>query len=117
MDGDFLPEIVCEGGGQSCSLAIPPLTEHFHPDALPGNREEECGLFGDITDDNDDDDDTEEDSPSDDDDDYFDKDNGTCEVLQNDAALDVFLTNELASLPPSVMRDYYELGKVQNTVL
>ena len=40
-----------------------------------------------------------------------------CEVLQNNAALDVFLTNELASLPPSVMRDYYELGEVQNTVL
>ena len=36
--------------------------------------------------------------------------------MQNDAALDVFLTNELASLPPSVMHDYYELGKVQNTV-
>ena len=33
------------------------------------------------------------------------------------AALDVFLTNELASLPPSVMHDYYELGKVQNTIL
>ena len=28
-----------------------------------------------------------------------------------------FLTNELASLPPSVLRDYYELGKAQNTVL
>ena len=70
-------------------------------------------LFGDITDDGGEDD-TEEDSPSDD---YFDEDNGTCEVLQNDAALDVFLTNELASLPPSVLRDYYELGKVQNTVL
>ena len=37
--------------------------------------------------------------------------------MQNDAALDVFLTNELASLPPSVMHDYYELVKVQNTVL
>ena len=37
--------------------------------------------------------------------------------LQNDAALVVFLTNELASLLPSVLRDYYELGKVQNTVL
>ena len=115
MDGDFLPEVVREGGGQSCSVAIPPLTERFHPDALPGNREEERALFGDITDN--DDDDTEEDSPSDDDDDYFDEDNGTCEVLQNDAALDVFLTNELASLPPSVMHDYYELSKVQNTVL
>ena len=56
----------------------------------------------------------QEDSPSDD---YFDEDNGTCKVLQNDAALDVFLTNELASLPPSVLRDYYELGKVQITVL
>ena len=31
--------------------------------------------------------------------------------LQNDAALDVFLTNELASLLPSVLRDYYELVK------
>ena len=89
--------------------------ERFHPDALPGNHEEECALFGDITDN--DDDDTEEDSPSDDDNDYFDEDNGMCEVLQNDAALDVFLTNELASLLPSVMCDYYELGKVQNTVL
>ena len=68
------------------------MTERFHPDALPGIREEECALFGDITDN--DGDDTEEDSPSDDDDDYFDEDNGTCEVLQNDAALDVFLTNE-----------------------
>ena len=116
MDGDFLPEVVLEGGGQSCSVAVPPLTERFHPDALPGIREEERALFGDITDN--DGDDTEEDSPSDDDDDdYFDEDNGTCEVLQNDAALDVFLTNELASLPPSVMHDYYELGKVQNTVL
>ena len=53
MDGDFLPEVVREGGGQSCSVAIPPLMERFHPDALP----------------------------------------------------------------PSVMRDYYELGEVQNTVL
>ena len=34
MDGDFLPEVVHEGGGQSCSVAIPPLMEHFHPDAL-----------------------------------------------------------------------------------
>ena len=91
------------------------MTEHFHPDTLPGICEEERALFGDITDN--DGDDTEEDSPSDDDDHYFDEDNGTCEVLQNDAALDVFLTNELASLPPSVMHDYYELGKVQNTVL
>ena len=115
MDGDFLPEVVREGGGQSCSVVVPALTERFHPDALPGIREEERALFGDITDN--DDDDTEEDSPSDDDHDYFDGDNGTCEVLQNDAALDVFLTNELASLPPSVMHDYYELGKVQNTVL
>ena len=115
MDGDFLPEVVPEGGGQSCSVAIPPLTERFHLDALPGIREEEHALFGDITDN--DGDDTEEDSPSDDDDDYFDEDNGTCEVLQNDAALDVFLTNELASLPPSVIHDYYELGKVQNTIL
>ena len=115
MDGDFLPEVVLEGGGQSCSIAIPPFREPFHPDALPGIHEEECALFGDITDN--DGDDTEEDSPSDDDDDYFDEDNGMCEVLQNDAALDVFLTNELASLPPSVMHDYYELGKVQNTVL
>ena len=40
-----------------------------------------------------------------------------CEVLQNDAALDVFLTNELAPLPPSVLRDYYEFCKVQNTIL
>ena len=87
----------------------------FHPDALLGIRKEERALFGDITDN--DGDDTEEDSPSDDDDDYFDEDNGPCEVLQNDAALDVFLTNELASLPPSVMHDYYELGKVQNTIL
>ena len=91
MDGDFLPEVAREGGGQSCSIAIPPLMEHFHPDTLPGNCEEERALFGDITDDNDDD--TEEDSPSDDDNDYFDEDNGTCEVLQSDAALDVFLTN------------------------
>ena len=37
--------------------------------------------------------------------------------MQNDAALDVFLTNELASLPPSVMHDCYELGKVQNIIL
>ena len=89
--------------------------ERFHPDALPGNREEECTLFGDITDDDGEDDtEEEEDSPSDD---YFDENNGTCEVLQNDAALDVFLTNELASLLPSVLCDYYELGKVQNTVL
>ena len=29
MDGDFLPEVVREGGGQSCSIAIPPLMEHF----------------------------------------------------------------------------------------
>ena len=113
-DGDFLPEVVREGGGQSCSVAIPPLIERFHPDALPGNREEERALFGDITDDDGEDDTEEEDSPSDD---YFDEDNSTCEVLQNDAALDVFLTNELASLPPSVLRGYYELGKVQNTVL
>ena len=91
------------------------MTERFHPDALPGNHEEERALFGDITDN--DDGDTEDDSPSDDDDDYFDKDDGMCEVLQNDAALDVFLTNELASLPPNVMRDYCELGEVQNTVL
>ena len=116
-DADFLPEVVSEGGGQSCSIAIPPLTEHFHPDALPGNREEECALFGDITDDNDGEDDTEEEDSHSDDDDYFDEDNGTCEVLQNDVALDVFSTNELASLPPSVLCDYYELGKVQNTVL
>ena len=40
-DGDFLPEVVCEGGDQSCSVAIPPLMERFHPDALLGNREEE----------------------------------------------------------------------------
>ena len=116
MDGDFLPEVVCEGGGQSCSVAIPPLIEHFHPDALPGNHEEEHALFGDITD-NDDDCDTEDDAPSDDDDNYFDEDNGMCEVLQNNAALDVFLTNELASFSPSVMHDYYELGEVQNTIL
>ena len=114
MDGDFLPDVVREGGGQLGSVAIPRLTERFHPDALPGNREEERALLCDITDN---DGDTEEDSPSDDDDDYFDEDNGMCEVLQNDAALDVFLTNELASLPPSVMSDYYELGEVQNTVL
>ena len=115
MDGDFLPEVVHEGG-QSCSVAIPPLMERLHPDALPSNHEEECALFGNITDN--DDGDTEDSSPSDDDDDdYFDEDNGMCEVLQNDAALDVFLTNELASLPPSVMRDYYELGEVQNTIL
>ena len=88
--------------------------ERFHPDALLGNHEEERALFGDITDDNGEDDTEEGDPPSDD---YFDEDNGMCEVLQNDAALDVFLTNELASLPPSVSRDYYELGKVQNTVL
>ena len=114
-DGDFLPEVVREGGGQSCSIAIPPLMESFHPDALPGNHEEERALFGDITDDGGEDDtEEEEDSPSDD---YIDEDNGTCEVLQNDAALDVFLPNELASLPPSVLRDYYELGKVKNTVL
>ena len=115
-DGDFLPEVVCEDGGQSCSIAIPPLMERFHPDALPGNREEECALFGYITNDGGEDDteEEEEDSPSDD---YFDEDNGMCEVSQNDAALDVFLTNELASLPPSVLCDYYELGKVQNTVL
>ena len=49
-DGDFLPEVVREGGGQSCSVAIPPLMERFHPDALLGNREEERALFGDITD-------------------------------------------------------------------
>ena len=92
-----------------------PIDGAFHPDALPGNREEEHALFGDITDDGGEDDTEEEDdSPSDD---YFDEDNSTCEVLQNDVALDVFLTNELASLPPSVLRDYYELGKVQNTVL
>ena len=109
MDGDFLPKVVCEGGGQLCSIAIPPLMERFHPDALPGNREEEHALFGDITDDDGEDDTEEEDSPSDD---YFDEDNGTCEVFQNDAALDVFLTNKLASLLPSVLRDYYELGKV-----
>ena len=116
-DGDFLPEVVREGGGQSCSIAIPPLIECFHPDALPGNREEERALFGDITDDNDGEDDTEEEDSHSDDDDYFDEDNGTCEVLQNDTALNVFLTNELASLLPSVLRDYYELGKVQSTVL
>ena len=93
------------------------MTGHFHPDALPSNREEKHALFGDITD-NDDDDTEEEDSHSDDDnDDYFDEDNGMCEVLQNDAALDVFLTNEFASLLPSVLCDYYELGKVQNTIL
>ena len=114
MNGDFLPEVVCEGGGQSCSIAIPPLTERFHPDALPGNCEEERALFGDITD-NDDNDIEEKDSPSDDD--NNDEDNDMCEVLQNDAALDVFLTNELASLPPGVLRDYYELSKVQNTIL
>ena len=86
MDGDFLPKVVHEGGGQSCSIAIPPLMEHFHPDTLPGNHEEKRALFGDITDN--DDNDTEEDySPSDDDDNnYFDEDNGMCEVLQNDAA-------------------------------
>ena len=89
--------------------------ERFHPDTLPGNCEEECALFGDITDDGGEDDtEEEEEEPSDD---YFDEDNGTCEVLQNDEALDVFLTNELASLLPSVLRDYYELGKVQNTIL
>ena len=77
MDGDFLPEVVHEGG-QSCSVAIPPLTEHFHPDALLGNREEERALFGDITDTDDGD---TEDSPSDDDD-YFDEDNGMCEVCK-----------------------------------
>ena len=116
-NGDFLPEVVREGGGQSCSVAIPPLMERFHPDALPGNSEEEGALFGDITDNVDDDTEEEDSHSDDDDDDYFDEDNGTCEVLQNDAALDVFLTNELASLPPSVLHDYYELGKVQNTVL
>ena len=92
------------------------LMEHFHPDAIPGNHEEERALFGDITDNDGEDTEEEEDSHSDDDD-YFDEDNGTCEVLQNNAALDVFLTNELASLPPSVLHDYYDLGKVQNTVL
>ena len=115
-DGDFLPEVVHKDGGQSCSVTIPPLIERFHPDALPGNHEEERALFGDITDDGGEDntEEDEEDSPSDD---YFDEDNGTCEVLQNDPVLDVFLTNELASLLPSVLCDYYELGKVQNTVL
>ena len=111
-NGDFLPKVVCKGGGQSCSITIPPLMERFHPDTLPGNHEEERALFGDITD-NDGEDDTEEDdshSDDDDDDDYFDEDNGTCKVLQNDAALDVFLANELASLQPSVLRDYYEFG-------
>ena len=93
-----------------------PIDGAFSSRRITGIREEERALFGDITDN--DGDDTEVDSPSDDDDDdYFDEDNGTCEVLQNDATLDVFLTNELASLPPSVMHDYYELGKVQNTVL
>ena len=111
MGGDFLPEVVREGG-QLCSVAIPPLKERFHPDALLSNHEEEHALFGDITDNDDGD---TEDSPSDDDD-YFDEE-GMCEVLQNDAALDVFLTNELASLLPSVMHDYYELGEVQNIVL
>ena len=90
MDGDFLPEFVCEGGSQSCSIAIPPLMERFHPDALPGNCEEERTLFGDITDNDGEDTEEEEDSHSDDDD-YFDEDNGMCEVLQNDAAIDVFL--------------------------
>ena len=89
-DGDFLPEVVRKSGSQSCSVAIPPLMEHFHPDALPGNREEERALFGDITDNDGEDTEEEEDSHSDDDD-YFDEDNGTCEVLQNYAALDVFL--------------------------
>ena len=114
MDGDFLPEVVCKGGGQSCSVAIPPLTECFiqtHYRVIVKKH----ALFGDITDN--DDGGTEDDSPSDDDDDYFDEDNGMCEVLQNDAVLHVFLSNELASLPPSVMHDYYELGEVQNTVL
>ena len=76
MFGDFLPEVVPEDGGQSCFVAVPPLTERFHPDGLPGIREEERTYFGNITDN--DGDDTEEDSPSDDDDDYFDEDNGMC---------------------------------------
>ena len=99
MDGDFLLEVVRKGGGQSCSIAIPPLMERFHPDELPGNHEEESALFGDITDNDGEDDTEEEDSHSDDDndDDYFDEDNGMCEVLQIDAALDVFLTNKLVS--------------------
>ena len=119
MDGDFLLEVVCEGGGQLCSIAIPPLMEHFHPDALTGNHEKERALFGDITDNDGEDDTEEEDSHSDDDNDndYFDEDNGMCEVLQNNAALDLFFTNELVSLPPSVLCDYYELGKILNTVL
>ena len=95
MDGDVLPGIVREGGGQSCSVAIPPLTEHFHPDALPGNREEERALFGDITDN--DGEDTEEDSPSDDDDDdYFDEDNGMCEVLKKRCSIRWFLNQRVS---------------------
>ena len=34
MDGAFSPKVVREGGGQSYSVAIPPLTEHFHPDTI-----------------------------------------------------------------------------------
>ena len=90
-DGDFLPEVVRKGGSQSCSIAIPPLMERFHPDALLGNREEERALFGDITDNDGEDTEEEEEDSHSDDDDYFDEDNGMCEVLQNDAALDVFL--------------------------
>ena len=94
MDGDFLPQVVCEGGGQSCSIAVPPLTERFHPDALPGNREEERALFGDITDNDDEDDNEEEDSHSDNDDDnddYFDEDNGMCEVFSKRCSIRCFL--------------------------
>ena len=66
--------------------------ERFHPDALPGNREEEHALFGDITDNDDDDAAEEEDSPSDDDDDgYFDEDNGTCEVFAKRCSISCFL--------------------------
>ena len=53
---------------------------------------------------------------NDDNDDDFDEDNGTCNVLQNNVALNVFLDNELAS-SSSLLKDYYELADISNTSL
>ena len=110
VDDDFVPHIQQDLNGSS-TISVPPLIESLHPYVLPGDSvEEERLLFGDVSDEEDD-----GVNCSDDDDDYFDEDNGTCNVLQNNIALNVFLDNELMS--SSSLKDYYKLADISNTSL
>ena len=112
MDDDFIPEIQEDCNSNHLAVSVPLLAENLHSDILPGgSNEEERLLFGDVTDDEDNDGDVNDSE----DDDYFDEDNGTCDVLQNNVALNTFLDNELTS--SNFLRDYYELADVSSTGL